>query len=93
LSFIFYASATIKDRIPETDTSIAIGPICAVLIFSDALSRPVSAGEGAGIAETLISFLLEYHRFSIADPPFPERVVFSGPAKRALKLQNSPNWN
>src|SRR6266704_810320 len=85
-SFKFAASAEAEGQLPADEQPISLGPICEVLIFSHELSRPVPASEGADIAETIAGFLLEYHRFPTANPPFPERVVFTKIAKKALKL-------
>jgi hypothetical protein len=86
LIFKFTASAKVDDRRPDYSEPIALGPVCEVLIFADKLSRPVSTSEGIRIAETIAEFLLEYRRFPHTQSPFPELVVFSDIAKRALGL-------
>jgi hypothetical protein len=86
LIFKFAASAKVEGRLPDDDQPISLGPVCEVLIFSHELPRPVSAGEGVEIAETITGFLLEYYRFPTAKTPLPERVVFNEIARKALKL-------
>jgi hypothetical protein len=85
LSFEFFASSR-KIAANKDEPPYVLGPSCEVTIFSDKLSRQVSAEEGAIIATNIRNFLLEYEKMPLAKPPFPSEVTFDRIARRALKL-------
>jgi hypothetical protein len=74
----------------KADRISALGSTCEVTILPSKLPRLVSPEEGARLAKQIMDVLLQYGKWTGAEPPFPERVIFDELARRALHLDHQP---
>lgn len=91
LEFKFWVSNADKEvRWTETADLYVIGPVCEVTIYKSDFPRAITSGEGLDIRGNIESFFLNYSKYPMTVPPFPERVEFDKFAKEVLK-PNQPN--